>query len=58
MGNNRTVQLLGWLEGKEKNNLIKTNMSVLVSMFVVAFQIAFCVEIHANDVFLFFKNYF
>jgi len=37
MGNNRTVQLLGWLEGKEKNNLIKTNMSVLVSMFVVAF---------------------
>jgi hypothetical protein len=25
---------------------------------VVAFQIAFRVEIHANDVFLFFKNYF
>jgi hypothetical protein len=25
---------------------------------VVAFQIAFRVEIHANDVFLFFKNHF
>jgi len=25
---------------------------------VVAFQIAFHVEIHANDVFLFFKNHF
>jgi hypothetical protein len=25
---------------------------------VVAFQIAFRAEIHANDVFLFFKNYF
>jgi hypothetical protein len=25
---------------------------------VVAFQIAFHAEIHANDVFLFFKNYF
>jgi hypothetical protein len=24
----------------------------------VAFQIAFCAKIHANDVFLFFKNYF
>jgi hypothetical protein len=25
---------------------------------VVAFQIAFCAEIHVNDFFLFFKNYF
>jgi hypothetical protein len=25
---------------------------------VVAFQIVFRAEIHANDVFLFFKNYF
>jgi hypothetical protein len=24
----------------------------------VAFQITFCAEMHANDVFLFFKNYF
>ena len=31
---------------------------VLDSVVVVAFQIAFCVEIHVNDVFLFFKNYF
>jgi hypothetical protein len=27
-------------------------------VIVVAFQIAFHVEIHANDVFLFFKNHF
>jgi len=25
---------------------------------VVAFQIIFCTEMHANDIFLFFKNYF
>jgi len=31
---------------------------VFGSMVVVAFQIAFCAEIHANDVFSFFKNYF
>jgi hypothetical protein len=24
----------------------------------VAFQITFCAEMHANDVFLFFKNHF
>ena len=28
------------------------------SVVAVAFQIAFRAEIHANDVFLFFKNYF
>jgi hypothetical protein len=28
------------------------------SVVVVAFQIIFHVKIHANDVFLFFKNYF
>jgi len=28
------------------------------SVVMVAFQIAFRAEIHANDVFLFFKNYF
>jgi hypothetical protein len=28
------------------------------SVVVVAFQIAFRAEIHANDVFLFFKNHF
>jgi hypothetical protein len=31
---------------------------VFGSVVVVAFQIAFCTEIHANDVFSFFKNYF
>jgi hypothetical protein len=29
-----------------------------VSVVAVAFQIAFRAEIHANDIFLFFKNYF
>jgi hypothetical protein len=28
------------------------------SVVAVAFQITFRIEIHANDVFLFFKNYF
>jgi len=32
--------------------------SVFGSVIAVAFQIAFRAEIHANDVFLFFKNYF
>jgi hypothetical protein len=36
----------------------KETRSVFGSVVVVAFQIAFRVEIHANDVFLFFKNYF
>ena len=33
-------------------------MRVFGSVVVVAFQIAFRAEIHANDVFLFFKNHF
>jgi hypothetical protein len=28
------------------------------SVVAVAFQITFCAEMHVNDVFLFFKNYF
>jgi len=32
--------------------------SMFGSVVVVVFQIAFRVEIHVNDVFLFFKNYF
>ena len=28
------------------------------NVVVVTFQIAFCAEIHANDIFLFLKNYF
>ena len=31
---------------------------VLGSVVAVAFQITFCAEMHANDVFLFLKNYF
>jgi hypothetical protein len=33
-------------------------MSVFGSVVAGAFQIAFRVEIYANDIFLFFKNYF
>jgi hypothetical protein len=33
-------------------------MDVFGSVVVGAFQITFRVKIHANDVFLFFKNYF
>jgi hypothetical protein len=33
-------------------------LSVFGSMVAVAFQIAFRAKIHANDVFLFFKNHF
>jgi hypothetical protein len=32
--------------------------SVFGSVVVVAFQITFRAEIHANDIFLFFKNHF
>jgi len=32
--------------------------SVFGSVVAVAFQIAFRAKIHANDVFLFFKNHF
>jgi hypothetical protein len=32
--------------------------SVFGSVVVVAFQITFRVKMHANDVFLFLKNYF
>jgi hypothetical protein len=31
---------------------------VLRSVIVVAFQIIFRAEMHVNDIFLFFKNYF
>jgi hypothetical protein len=36
----------------------ENNKRVFGSVVVVAFQIAFRAEIHANDVFLFFKNHF
>jgi len=31
---------------------------VFGNVVAVAFQIIFCTEMHANDVFSFFKNYF
>jgi len=34
------------------------NFRMCGSVVAVAFQIAFRAEIHTNDVFLFFKNYF
>jgi hypothetical protein len=32
--------------------------SLFDNVIMIAFQIIFCVEIHINDIFLFFKNYF
>jgi hypothetical protein len=34
------------------------SLNMFGSVVVVVFQIIFCIEIHANNVFLFFKNYF
>ena len=36
----------------------RNRQSVFGSVVAVTFQITFRAEIHANDVFLFFKNYF
>jgi hypothetical protein len=36
----------------------KKSKSIFGNVLAVAFQIAFRAEIHANDVFLFFKNHF
>jgi hypothetical protein len=36
----------------------ETGYILFDSVVVVVFQIAFRVEIHVNDVFLFFKNHF
>jgi hypothetical protein len=47
------LQLINWLIV-----LIDEEYSRNISVVVVAFQIAFRAKIHANDVFLFFKNYF
>jgi hypothetical protein len=40
------------------NNMLTYSSWLLDSVVMVTFQIIFCVEIHANDVFLFLKNYF
>jgi len=54
--------LLGIWKKKNKEKKWMENrvdaMRVFGSLVVVAFQIAFRAEIHANDVFLFFKNHF
>jgi hypothetical protein len=65
------LQFLAHLKEMSCNNEKWLNSSVKVTVFswpwrqdlfgsvvVVAFQIAFRAEIHANDVFLFFKNHF
>jgi hypothetical protein len=41
-----------------KQNTTIWMLRVLGSVVAVAFQITFCAEIHANDIFLFFKNHF
>jgi len=38
--------------------ILKWVKNVFGSVVTVAFQITFRAEIHVNDVFLFFKNYF
>jgi hypothetical protein len=38
--------------------IIYLEKMVFSSVVVVAFQIAFRAEIHVNDIFSFFKNYF
>jgi hypothetical protein len=38
--------------------MIKLTLGLFDSVVAVAFQIAFRAKMHANDVFLFFKNYF
>ena len=43
------------LKRREKTFACK---SVFRSVVMGAFQIIFCVKIHVNNVFLFFKNYF
>ena len=45
------------------NNILTTNhyhntKNMFGSVVAVAFQITFCAEMHVNDIFLFFKNYF
>jgi len=52
----QTCILLGYMI--ENSRFTVQVESVFGNVVVVAFQIAFRVEIHANDVFLFFKNHF
>jgi hypothetical protein len=43
---------------KKESLVVSTLKSVFGIVVAVAFQIAFRAEMHSNDVFLFFKNYF
>jgi len=43
---------------KRKQDALCLFKSVFYGVALVAFQITFRAEIHVNDVFLFFKNYF
>jgi hypothetical protein len=49
---------IAYLSTNHCNKDILAAKRVFGSVVVVAFQIAFRAEIHANDVFLFFKNHF
>jgi hypothetical protein len=56
------LQLINWLivliDEEYSRNILQFSSSVFGSVVMVAFQIAFRTKIHANDVFLFFKNHF
>jgi hypothetical protein len=52
----QTCILLGYMI--ENSRFTVQVGSVFRSVVVVAFQIIFRAEIHANDIFLFFKNHF
>jgi hypothetical protein len=54
IGNFRKFDVTTWIDVDELPSVKR----VFGSVVVVAFQIAFRAEIHANDVFLFFKNHF
>jgi hypothetical protein len=54
----RTHQLCDYIHHLLALALTWRIKSVFGNVVAVAFQIAFCAKINANDVFLFFKNHF
>jgi hypothetical protein len=50
--------LIVLIDEEYSRNILQFSSSVFGSVVMVAFQIAFRAKIHANDVFLFFKNHF
>jgi hypothetical protein len=45
-------------DGNDHNLRLEGYKSLFGSVIVGAFEITFCAKMHANDVFLFLKNYF